>query len=155
MNDGMALVAPALLANAIWGFTGGLVPPTAGCRWQPPQLSRFIVGPRPSGTVSSSTKSSLPASKNAISFCVSPAIAPPAPAAPSRTPGSLAGGDGSTGTEQATTRPATASAVTNSVPNVFIATPPSAAKELRTGIFSVPSMRRLTEVGWDVVEPDS
>src|SRR5262245_35674041 len=138
-NDGMALVAPALFANAIWGFTGGLVPPTAGCRWQPPQLSRFIIGPRPSRTVSSSTKSSLPASKNASSLFISPAIAPPAPAAPPRTPGSLAGGDGSTGTEQATTRPATANAVTNSAPNVFITTPPfGQRKELRSAGGSTP-----------------
>ncbi len=30
------------VANATCGFTAGLEPPTAGCEWQPPQLSRFM-----------------------------------------------------------------------------------------------------------------
>src|SRR5216684_2136545 len=93
INDGTVLVAPFTAANATWGFTAGLVPPTAGCKWQPPQLPRFIVGPRPSATVSSSSKSSLPALKNASSVLVSPAMGAPAPAAPPRTPGSLAAED--------------------------------------------------------------
>src|SRR6266516_2238140 len=60
MNDGTVLLAPSALANATWGFTGGLDPPSAGCRWQPPQLPRFIVGPRPSPASSSSANSSVP-----------------------------------------------------------------------------------------------
>jgi len=41
------------------------------------QLPRFIVGPRPSATSSSSTKSSLQALKNASSVLVSPAMGEP------------------------------------------------------------------------------
>ena len=54
---------PLRLANATCGFTAGLEPPTAGCEWQPPQLSRFMVGPSPSATFSASAKSALPALK--------------------------------------------------------------------------------------------
>src|SRR6266571_3740199 len=97
MNDGTVLVAPFALANATWGFAAGLVPPTAGCRWQPPQLPRFIVGPRPSLASSSSANSSVPALKNASSVLVSPAMGAPAPAAPPRTPGSRAAEDESSG----------------------------------------------------------
>ncbi len=93
MNEGTALVAPSSVANATWGFIAGLVPPTAGCKWQPAQLPRFIVGPRPSATPSSSSKSSLPASKDASSVPVSPAMGAPAPAAPTRAPGSRAAED--------------------------------------------------------------
>src|SRR5205809_2719214 len=97
MNDGTVLVAPSALANSTWGFTGGLDPPSAGCRWQPPQLPRFIVGPRPSPASSSSANSSVPALKNANSVLVSPAMGAPAPAAPPRTPGSRAAEDESSG----------------------------------------------------------
>src|SRR6267378_3471145 len=58
--------------------------------WHPPQLSRFILGPRPSPTFSSSAKSTAPAVKNAAWVPLNPSSCPPAPAAPPRTPGSLA-----------------------------------------------------------------
>src|SRR6266849_4442412 len=58
--------------------------------WHPPQLSRFILGPRPSGTFSTSAKSTAPAVKNAAWVVLNPASCPPAPAAPPRTPGSSA-----------------------------------------------------------------
>src|SRR4029450_4332697 len=112
----MLLAGPFFLAKAIGGFPGGLVPPSAGWRWQPPQLPRFIVGPRPSATSSSSANSSLPALKNASSVLVSPAMGAPAPAAPPRTPGSRAADDGSPEdgvsrleTEQPTKKPTIAS----------------------------------------------
>src|SRR5437867_10775434 len=116
MNDGTVLVAPSASANATWGFTGGLDPPSAGCRWQPPQLPRFIVGPRPSPDSSSSANSSVPSLKNSSSVLVSPAMGAPAPAAPPRTPGSRAAEDGSAEegvstleTEQPTKKPTIAS----------------------------------------------
>src|SRR2546422_69672 len=92
MNGGIRLVAPFALANATWGLVNGLVPPVAGCAWQPAQLSRFIVGPRPSSVPSASSNSVLPASKNASSAAVRPAIGSPASGVPKRTPGSLATG---------------------------------------------------------------
>src|SRR3989454_9849298 len=92
MNGGMRLVAPFALANATWGLVNGLVPPVAGCAWQPAQLSRFIVGPRPSSVPSASSNSVLPRSKNASSAAVSPASGSPASGVPKRTPGSLATG---------------------------------------------------------------
>jgi hypothetical protein len=90
MNDGNLLVAPFLLANATCGFTGGLVPPTLGCAWQPPQLSRFIVGPRPSSGSSASLKSVLPAMNAAVCGGVKLGSGAPASLAPARGPGSLA-----------------------------------------------------------------
>ena len=103
MNDGTRSLPPSLLANATWGLGTlpnggvpncgfGLVPPSAGWIWQPPQLSRFIRGPRPSATASTSAKSSAPALKNAPWFAVKSRNALPAPASPSRTPGSRAEG---------------------------------------------------------------
>src|SRR5207249_2567209 len=82
------------------GFTDGLVPPTAGCAWQPAQLSRLNLGPRP-GSVSSpsivppwtdctSLKASRPASKNSPSKLLRPSIGLPAPGGSPRTPGSVA-----------------------------------------------------------------
>src|SRR6267378_6853385 len=47
-------------------------------------------GPRPSPVPSGSTKSPRPASKNFPSESLSPAMGPPAPEVPSRTPGSMA-----------------------------------------------------------------
>ena len=55
MKDGSVFVAwlSRVLKNATCGFpVGGLVPPTAGLMWQPEQLLRFMVGPRPSVTPS-------------------------------------------------------------------------------------------------------
>src|SRR6267143_2191921 len=90
MNGGMRLVAPFEFANATWGLANGLVPPVAGCAWQPAQLSRFIVGPRPSSMLSTCSNSSLPTWKNASSAALRPAIGSPASEVPKRTPGSLA-----------------------------------------------------------------
>src|SRR4029077_19029862 len=126
MNDGTELAAPFRVANATWGFTGVLVPPTAGCKWQPAQLPRFIVGPRPSATSSSSTNSSLPALKKASSVLVSPARGAPAPAAPLRSPGSRAADDEATGggiSAQEKKKPPTASVKSNGTTIFFIATP--------------------------------
>ena len=89
-NDGSLLVAWLSFANATCGFTLGLVPPIAGCEWQPPQLSRFIVGPRPPATSSTSLKSSLLTSKAASWVGVKPDNALPASAPTVRGPGSLA-----------------------------------------------------------------
>src|SRR5262245_13550153 len=89
-KDGTRSRPPLAVAKATCGLTAGLVPPIAGCAWQPPQPSRFIVGPRPSSTSSASLKSSRPCSKNLCSLAVRPAIASPAPAGPKRTPGSRA-----------------------------------------------------------------
>src|SRR5216684_7313826 len=91
-NGGTRLVAPFAFANATWGLANGLVPPVAGCAWQPEQASRFIVGPRPSPVPSASSNSALPASKNASSPGLRPAIGSPASGVPTRTPGSLATG---------------------------------------------------------------
>ena len=88
MKEGTASVPPNLLAKSTWGFTAGLVPPIAGCAWQPPQPSRFILGPKPSGTSSSSSKSSCPRLKNSVSRAVNPAMGCPAPGGSPRTPGS-------------------------------------------------------------------
>src|SRR6185436_17760974 len=49
MNGGTLFLAWSFPAKATCGFTGGLDPPIAGCEWQPPQPSRFMVGPNPSG----------------------------------------------------------------------------------------------------------
>src|SRR5262245_10184150 len=89
-NEGTRLAMPFLVANATCGLTAGLVPPTAGCAWQPPQLSRFIVGPKPSSTSSASLKSSLPATKAAICAGVNPANGAPEAAVPVLGPGSRA-----------------------------------------------------------------
>src|SRR5258706_6652691 len=83
-------------AGFVWGFTEGLDPPTAGCLWQPAQLSRLKRGPNPASvpgtlpvTDATSLNESSPALKNFASLVVKPAIAPPAPAAPLRGPGSV------------------------------------------------------------------
>jgi hypothetical protein len=65
-NDSTLSRPPFCVANATCGLTAGLVPPTAGCAWQPPQLSRFIRGPSPSATCSAPSKSALPALKYAV-----------------------------------------------------------------------------------------
>src|SRR5947208_3361893 len=130
MNDGTVLVAPSALANSTWGFTGGLDPPSAGCRWQPPQLPRFIVGPRPSPDSSSSANSSVPALKNASSVLLSPAMGAPAPAAPPRTPGSRAAEDESSGdgnSSRKRKKPTTAS-ISSATTSFFMATPFSPRK---------------------------
>ena len=90
MNGGTLFVMPCLLANATCGFTAGLVPPIDGCEWQPPQLSRFIVGPRPSSTSSASSKSSLPALNAASCGGVRLRSGRPALSLPARGPGSRA-----------------------------------------------------------------
>src|SRR6267378_5400756 len=101
MNDGTRSLPPSLLANATWGLGTlpnggvpncwfGLLPPSAGWIWQPPQLSRFILGPRPFPTGSTSANSPAPAVKNAAWFVVKSRKALPAPASPPRTPGSRA-----------------------------------------------------------------
>src|SRR5882672_552059 len=90
MNEGTLSVPPSFAANATCGFTNGLVPPSAGCMWHPPQLSRFILGPRPSSTSSAEAKSVAPEAKNRAWFGLNPASCPPASELPPRTPGSLA-----------------------------------------------------------------
>src|SRR5216684_7122443 len=135
INDGTVLVAPFTVANATWGFTAGLVPPTAGCKWQPPQLPRFIVGPRPSATVSFSSKSSLPALKNASSVLVSPAMGAPAPAAPPRTPGSLAAEDESSedGISSRKRKKAMTTSTKISVITAFLIATPSSPRDWTPG----------------------
>src|SRR6185295_17119504 len=78
------------------GFNLGLDPPTPGNLWHPAQLSRLKRGPSPSSvsgivpsTEATSANASWPELKNLPSFTVNPGIAPPAPAAPPRTPGSV------------------------------------------------------------------
>src|SRR5207247_11398594 len=56
----------------------------------PAQLSRFLLGPWPCGTLSSSANSAAPAVKTAAWVPLQPSSCPPAPAAPPRTPGSVA-----------------------------------------------------------------
>src|SRR6202040_3771250 len=56
-------------------MSGGLLPPLDGCPWQPRQLVRFMVGPRPSSlTVSTFANSSAPAQNSFVSFSVNPGI---------------------------------------------------------------------------------
>src|SRR5215467_3996986 len=81
-NAGTISVPPSRLANATCGFVAGELPPTAGAAWQPPQLSRFILGPRPSGTSSAVLKAVWPALKNAVCPALRPGSGLPAPAAP-------------------------------------------------------------------------
>src|SRR5262249_36502393 len=71
------------------GLVMGLEPPLAGCAWQPAQLFMLKRGPSPVATVSTSAKRVWPSAKNLSSFTVSAAMAPPAPAWPPRTPGSV------------------------------------------------------------------
>ena len=89
-NGGMVFVALSLAANAICGFTAGLLPPNEGCWWHPPQLSRFRVGPSPSSVPSASLNCSLLASNAASSSAVVPGRGAPAPAGAARGPGSRA-----------------------------------------------------------------
>src|SRR5215472_2232575 len=89
-NAGTMSVPPSRLAKSTCGFVLGELPPIAGAAWQPPQLSRFILGPSPSSTSSAVLKAVWPAVKNACWPAVRPESIPPAPAAPPRTPGSLA-----------------------------------------------------------------
>src|SRR5262249_25178602 len=119
------LVAFILVANATCGFTTGLVPPTAGCAWHPAQLSRFIIGPSPSATFSTSLKSSLPALNITSSGAVNPVRALPAPAAPPRPPGSLAaeGPGGMSGSVGIKEHPTSASVRDSGSTNFFMATP--------------------------------
>ena len=77
-------------ANATCGLIAGLVPPIAGCEWQPPQLSRFMRGPSPSSTSSASSKSSLPARKYSFSLLSQAGERPAGSGGPPRTPGSFA-----------------------------------------------------------------
>src|SRR5260370_21532968 len=72
-----AVFVPALyfLRKLICGLPilfGGLVPPAAGYAWHPTQLSRFMVGPNPSLTVSALRNSSRPAQKNLSCSGVNP-----------------------------------------------------------------------------------
>src|SRR3981189_554901 len=90
MKGGGASVPPSRFRNPISGLIAGLVPPTDGCAWQPPQLSRFIRGPSPSATRSDSAKSVWPAEKYSSWFADRPSRDAPAPAVPGRTPGSTA-----------------------------------------------------------------
>src|ERR1700732_431271 len=90
MNIGMWLCAPPSVDIAICGFIVGDVPPTAGCAWQPAQLSKLNRGPSPSGAPLGVEKEAAPSVKNFGSTPVKPAIALPAPGAPARTPGSFA-----------------------------------------------------------------
>src|SRR5438445_12179237 len=54
-KDGIEFLAPSIVAMAICGldpkcgyaFAAGLLPPTAGCAWQLPQLLALNVGPNP------------------------------------------------------------------------------------------------------------
>jgi hypothetical protein len=46
-SDGTSLTAPALVATSSCGLVAGLLPPIAGCAWQPAQLSKLNRGPRP------------------------------------------------------------------------------------------------------------
>src|SRR6267154_6284253 len=140
-NEGTLLVAPFAAANATCGFSAGLVPPTAGCKWQPAQLSRFIAGPRPSATFSTSSKSSLPALNDASSVRVRPTIGAPAPAVPPRIPGSRAAEDESSGSgnsSRKTTNPMAAS-ISSATTTFFMAAPssqknrPPLARILRRG----------------------
>ena len=90
MNGGSESLPPSLLVNAACGLSAGLDPPTSGCRWHPPQLSRFIRGPRPSATSSAALNSSFAELKYSFSAFVSPGNGCPAPGGPPRGPGSFA-----------------------------------------------------------------
>src|SRR5580700_4821487 len=88
-NDGTLLGGPSSAANAICGLVDGLLPPTAGWRWQPEHWLRFILGPNPFWNVSTSWKLVWAAVKNASSFAPSPGSGPPAAGGPGRGPGSV------------------------------------------------------------------
>ena len=47
MNHGDVFFAPLSLATAIKGFAAGLVPPTAGCKWQDEHWLELKRGPSP------------------------------------------------------------------------------------------------------------
>src|ERR1700730_8645488 len=47
MNQGNAFFAPLSVATAIKGFGLGLVPPTAGCKWQDEHWLELKRGPSP------------------------------------------------------------------------------------------------------------
>src|SRR5258708_14010809 len=47
MNHGNVFFAPLSLATAIKGFAAGLVPPTAGCKWQDEHWLELKRGPSP------------------------------------------------------------------------------------------------------------
>src|SRR5947209_2977523 len=88
----MVLVAPFNWYTLNNGLVFGLEPPTAGEAWQLAQLLESKPGPRPKvlGTLLISLKIPLNPEKSVVWFAVMPAIVPPAPTAPARTPGSTA-----------------------------------------------------------------
>src|SRR5215831_5288716 len=86
MKDGRTLNGGFLKLTC--GFGDGLLPPTAGCRWQPEHWSRLNRGPKPAATSSTSWKTSLASVKKFFSSVLRSSIMPPAPGAPPRTPGS-------------------------------------------------------------------
>src|SRR6266568_7893225 len=60
MKKGITFVALASCPASIWGLSKGLVPPVAGWAWHWPQDSALNLGPRPSETVSISSKATWP-----------------------------------------------------------------------------------------------
>src|SRR5947209_12577942 len=93
-NGGMELPGAMDAASTTCGLlAGGLDPPTAGKAWHPAQESRLNRGPSPSATVSAVLNLSKPMLlKKLISPGVNPAAnGCPAPAGPSRNPGSEGG----------------------------------------------------------------
>ena len=89
MNEGTVFLAPDAVAIATWGLTDGLLPPSAGWIWQPPQLSRLNRGPSPLARASVSAKIAELASKKIRLLALMPDSGLPAAAPPPRTPGSL------------------------------------------------------------------
>ena len=94
MNHGTTFFAPLRVAIPIRGFRAGLDPPPAGCAWQDKHWFELKRGPSPlllpPVTTSMSANLASPSEKNALSSAVRPCRGLPAPAAPPRTPGSLA-----------------------------------------------------------------
>src|ERR1700722_520651 len=94
MNQGTTFFAPWREAIAIKGFCAGLDPPAEGCEWQDRHWLELKRGPKPlflpPVTTSISANLASPSLKNALSSAVKPCRGLPAPAAPPRTPGSVA-----------------------------------------------------------------
>src|SRR5262245_29608163 len=93
MNAGMRLLPPCAAAILSCGLCLGLDPPGAGYAWQPPQLVPLKRGPRPApGSISPAIECTCWNALRTLAkyWAFTLAMAPPAFAAPVRTPGSIA-----------------------------------------------------------------
>ena len=90
MNDGTRSVPPSLVANATCGFTAGLEPPSRGLRMA--AAAAIEIHPRTEASSHRFFRGEFRRARREVARFGSgqPLIAPPAPTAPARTPGSLA-----------------------------------------------------------------